>query len=86
MTDERTRVEDSIRIDAQPSAVYAYCLDPHQLFAGDPKHVVDADVVAGGVGTTAHLSSKMGVMSEADRIEYVEVVPDRRIVIAMQPR
>ena len=85
MTDARTRVEDSIHIDAPPSAVYAYCLDPHQLFAGDPKHVVDAAVVAGGVGTTAHLSSKMGVLTEADRIEYVEAVPDRRIVIAMQP-
>ena len=85
MADVRTRVEDSIHLDAPPSAVYGYCLDPNQLFAGDPKHVVDAEVIAGGVGTTAHLSSKVGVLTEADRIEYVEAVPDRRIVIAMQP-
>lgn len=85
MTDVNTIVEDSIHIDAPPSAVFAYCLDPQQLFAGDPKHVVDAHVIPGGVGTTAHLSMKMGVLEEADRIEYVEVVPDQRIVLAMHP-
>ena len=42
-------------------------------------------MVPGGVGTTAHLSMKMGVLEEDDRLEYVEVVPDRRIEIAMQP-
>jgi len=84
MTDV-TRVEETIQVAAPPSAVFAYCLDPRQLFAGDPKHVVDADVVPGGVGTTAHLSMKMGVLEEDDRLEYIEVVPDRRIAIAMQP-
>lgn len=84
MTDV-TVVEDSVHIEAPPSAVFAYCLDPRNLFAGDPKHVVDADVVPGGVGTTAHLSMKMGVLEESDRLEYVEIVPDRRIEIAMQP-
>jgi len=69
----------------EPGAVFAYCLDPRLVFAGDPKHVLDAEVVPGGVGTTAHLSMKFGVLDEADRIEYVEVVPDRRIVMAMQP-
>lgn len=77
--------EDTIQVAAPPSAVFGFCLDPRQLFAGDPKHVVDADVVPGGVGTTAHLSMKMGVLEEDDRLEYVEVVPDRRIEIAMQP-
>lgn len=85
MTDVLTRAEESIHIAAPPSMVFAYCLDPRQLFAGDPKHVVDADVTPGGVGTTAHLSMRMGVLEEADRIEYVEVVPDRRIVVAMHP-
>lgn len=85
MTDVTTRVEEAIHIDASPGAVFAYCLDPRQVFAGDPKHVVDAEVVPGGVGTTAHLSMKFGVLEEADRIEYVEVVTDRRIVMAMQP-
>ena len=85
MADVRTRVEDSIHIDAPPSAVFGYCLDPRQLFAGDPKHVVDAQMTSDGVGTTAHLSMKVGVLEEDDRLEYVEVVPDRRIEIAMQP-
>ncbi len=85
MTDVKTRVDDSIHIDASPSAAFGYCLDPRRLFAGDPKHVVDAQVTSGGVGTTAHLSMTFGVLEEADRLEYVEVVPDRRIEIAMQP-
>ncbi len=85
MTNVMTRVEDSIHIDAPPSAVFAYCLDPRQLFAGDPKHVVEADVRPGGVGTTAHLSMKQGVLEEDDRLDYVEVIPDRRIEIAMHP-
>lgn len=85
MTHIMTKVEESIHIEAPPSVVYNYCLDPQRLFAGDPKHVVDADVNPGGVGTTAHLSMKSGLLEEDDRIEYVETVPDRRIEIAMQP-
>jgi uncharacterized protein YndB with AHSA1/START domain len=85
MTATRTMVEESIHVDAPPSAVFDYCLDPRQLFAADPKHVVDAQLAPGGVGTTAHLSVKFGVLEEHDRLEYVEVVPDRRIEIAMQP-
>jgi carbon monoxide dehydrogenase subunit G len=85
MTDVRTRVEESIHVDAAPSAVFGYCLDPRQLFAGDPKQVVDAQVTPGGVGTTAHLTMKVGVLEEDDRLEYVEVLPDRRIEMAMQP-
>lgn len=77
--------EESIHVDAAPETVFRYCLDPRQLFAGDPKHVVDAQVTDGGVGTTAHLSMKVGVLEEDDRLEYVEVVPNRRIEIAMQP-
>lgn len=85
MTDVRTRAEESIHIDAPPSATFGYCLDPRRLFAGDPKHVVDAEVTPDGVGTTAHLSMKAGVLEEDDRLEYITVVPDRRIEIAMQP-
>lgn len=85
MTGVRTRVEESIHVDAPPSVVYGYCLDPRRLFAGDPKHVVDAEVTDSGVGTTAHLTMSFGVLKEEDELEYVEVVPDRRIEIAMQP-
>jgi uncharacterized protein YndB with AHSA1/START domain len=85
MTDTRTKVEESVHVNAPPSAVFGYCLDPRQLFAGDPKHVVDAEMTPGGVGTTAHLSMQAGLLEERDRLEYVEVVPDRRIEIAMQP-
>lgn len=85
MSEVRTRVEQSIHVDAPPHEVFEYCLDPWRLFAGDPKHVVDAEVVEGGVGTTARLSMRFGVLEEDDRIEYVDVVPDKRIEIAMQP-
>jgi uncharacterized protein YndB with AHSA1/START domain len=85
MTDVRTRAKESIHVDAAPEAVFRHCLDPRQLFAGDPKHFVDAQVTDGSVGTTAHLSMKVGVLEEDDRLEYVEVVPDRRIEVAMQP-
>jgi uncharacterized protein YndB with AHSA1/START domain len=85
MTGTRTRVEESIHVDAPPGAVFGYCLDPRQLFAGDPKHAVEAEVAPGGVGTTARLSKTLGLLEEHDRLEYVEVVPDRRIEIAMQP-
>lgn len=85
MTDLKTRADQSIHIDAPPSAAFDYCLDPRRLFAGDPKHVVDAEVTPDGTGTTAHLSMKSRVLEEADRLEYVDVVPDRRIEIAMQP-
>ncbi|MEG3613726.1 SRPBCC family protein [Isoptericola haloaureus] len=85
MTDIRTRVEQSIHIDASPGQVYRYCLDPEQLFAGDPKHVVESRTTPEGVGTTARLSMRSGPMEEDDRLEYVEVVPDERIDIAMQP-
>ncbi|MDO8152634.1 SRPBCC family protein [Isoptericola sp. b408] len=81
----RTRVQQSIHIDATPGRAYAYCLDPEQLFAGDPKHVVESSTSPDGVGTTARLSRSAGVMEEDDRLEYVEVVPDERIDIAMQP-
>lgn len=81
MTDVRTVAEGSIHVDASPSAIFGYCLDPRRLFAGDPKHVVDAQVTDGGVGTTANLSMKAGVLEEDDRLEYVEIVPDRRIDI-----
>lgn len=85
MSGVRTRVEDSIHVDAPVDAVFGYCLDPRQLFAGDPKHVVEAELTEGGVGTTARLSMQFGVMEEDDQLEYVEVVPGRRIEIAMQP-
>jgi len=85
MTDVRTRVQQSIHIDASPGQVYAYCLDPEKLFAGDPKQVVESTPSPDGLGTTARLSLRTGVMEEDDRLEYVEVVPDERIDIAMQP-
>jgi hypothetical protein len=47
--------------------------------------VVEPEVTPDGVGTTAHLSMKAGVLEEDDRLEYSTVVPDRRIEIAMQP-
>ncbi|WP_082092243.1 SRPBCC family protein [Demequina pelophila] len=85
MTDVMTYVDESVHIDATPRDVFTYCLDPHRLFAGDPKHVVESDVVDGGQGTTARLSLKTGPVEEDDALEYVDVVPDARIEIAMRP-
>ncbi|WP_084126455.1 SRPBCC domain-containing protein [Demequina sp. NBRC 110054] len=85
MTDVITRVDESIYIDAMPHAVYTYCLDPRRLFAGDPKAVVESDVKNDGVGTTFSLKMASGPIEEDDVLEYVDVVPDKRIEIAMQP-
>ncbi len=85
MTDVITRVDESIYIDASPHAVYAYCLDPRRLFDGDPKHVVESELKEEGLGTTFSLQRVAGPIEEDDDLEYVDVVPDRRIEIAMRP-
>ncbi len=85
MSKVRTRIEDSIHIDAPPHEVYAYCMDPAKLFADDPKTVVDSFVEPAGIGTTARLEYRSGDMVEDDRLWYSDVVPDSRIDISMQP-
>jgi len=73
-------------IHAPVHAVFEYCRDPRSIFAGDPVYrVVDATVTPEGVGTRGHLVAKMLGLSEDVAIEYVEVVPDERIVYEARP-
>ena len=60
--------------------MFDFCLDPRRIFAQDPMKVVDATLVPEGVGTTAHLTGSMLIFAQDVPIEYVEVVPDERIV------
>ena len=72
--------EGSVFIDAQVHSAFDYCLDPRRIFDGDPMKVADTTVIPGGVGTTAHLSDRLLIFAQDVPIEYVEVVPDQRIV------
>ncbi len=63
----------------------AYCPDLGQLFGADREHVVCAETFPGGSGNGRAPDLDDRVLTEAARLEYVEVVSDRRIVIAMQP-
>lgn len=72
--------EGSVLIDAPVQSVFDFCLDPRRIFAGDPMKVADATLVPEGVGTTAHLTGRMLIFVQDVPIEYVEVVPDQRIV------
>jgi uncharacterized protein YndB with AHSA1/START domain len=76
-----------ITIDAPVHTVFDYCRDPRRIYACDPTHdVVEADVVAGDVGTSALIAARVGVFAEEIAIEYTEVVPDERIVFEARPR
>lgn len=72
--------EGSVLIDAPVHPVFDYCLDPRRIFAGDPMTVADATLIPGGVGTTAHLADRMLIFVQDVPIEYIDVVPDQRIV------
>lgn len=73
-------------IDAPVHSVFEYSRDPRRIYAGDPMmKVADATLTPEGVGTKAHLKAKMFVLSETVAIEYIEVVPDQRIVFQGDP-
>jgi uncharacterized protein YndB with AHSA1/START domain len=72
--------EGSVFIDAPVHSVFDFCLDPRRIFAGDAMKVADATLIPEGVGTTAHLADKLLIFVQDVSIEYVEVVPDQRIV------
>lgn len=77
----------SITIDAPARRVFTFLLDPAHLFLGDPSiEVSQVHKVAGGVGTTARVRSHGLVMSEDVALEFVEVLPYRRIVTRSRPR
>ena len=72
--------EGSVLIEAPVHSVFDFCLDPRRIFAEDPVEVADATLVPEGIGTTAHLTGSMLIFVQDVPIEYVEVVPDERIV------
>ena len=84
MTDMTLTLTESI--NAPVHTVFEYCRDPSRIYAADPTYrVADAMLNRGGVGTTARLIAKMLVFTESVAIEYVEFVPDRRIVFEARP-
>jgi len=73
-------------ISAPVHAVFEYCRDPRRIYAGDPTYkVADATLTPEGVGTRAHLAAKMLIFTEDVAIDYVEVVPDQRMVFDARP-
>lgn len=75
-----------VSVDAPVHTVFEYCRDPRRIYAGDPMYTAtDATVTVEGVGTRAHLVTGPGAFSEDVAIEYVELVPDRRIVFDAHP-
>lgn len=75
-----TRTYD-ITINAPVHTVFEYCRDPRHLFGGWPALEV-IDVTTTPDGTTAYITGKWakGLLTEEVVREFVEVVPDERIV------
>jgi uncharacterized protein YndB with AHSA1/START domain len=79
--------EYTVSIDAPVHSVFEYCCDPRKIYAGDPEmKVVDASLAPDGVGTKAHLTSRVFVFVEEVTIDYVEVTPDQQIVFDAHPK
>ena len=78
--------EYTVLIDAPVHSVFEYCRDPRKIYAGDPMmKVADASLAHEGVGTKAHLTSRVFLFVEDVTIDYVEVTPDQRIVFEAHP-
>lgn len=85
MTDVTLSFE--VDIDAPVHTVFEYCRDPRSIYAGDPTYnVADATLTTEGLGTRARLVAKMLVFTEDVAIDYVEIVPDQRIVFEARPK
>lgn len=77
----------TVSINAPVHAVFEYCRDPRRIYAEDPTYTVsDATLTPDGVGTRTHAVARMGPFAEDVPIEYVEVVPDQRIVFTADPK
>lgn len=85
MTD--VSLDFEVVIDAPVTTAFDYCLDPRRIYAGDPTHeVTDAAPHPGGLGTTAQITTKTGPFTEQIALDYVEVIPNERIVFEAHPR
>lgn len=84
MTDITLRFES--RIDAPVRPVFEACRDPRSLYADDPTHdVVACTTTPEATGTTALIRAREGLFIEDIDLDYVEVVPDERIVFEARP-
>jgi hypothetical protein len=86
MTDLVSRFTEFI--DAPVHAIFEYCRDPRQIYAGDPNRTVtEVSVSPEGVGTTARVLERVGFFVTWDiALEYVEVSQDERLVFDARPR
>jgi hypothetical protein len=84
MTDVTRSFE--IFVHAPVHTVFEYCRDPRRVVAADPKLTVsDVVLTPAGLGSTAHLVAK-GVVTDDALIEFIEFVPDQRIVWKSHPK
>lgn len=75
-----------IFIHAPVHTVFEYCRDPRRIVAADPKlEARDVTLTPQGLGSTAHLVAK-GVVTDDAGIEFIEFVPDQRIVWKSHPK
>jgi uncharacterized protein YndB with AHSA1/START domain len=85
MTD--TSLDFEVVIDAPAHTVFELCRDPRRIYAGDPTHeVTQAALAPEGVGTTARVVATAGPFHEDITLQYVEQVPEERIVFDAYPR
>jgi uncharacterized protein YndB with AHSA1/START domain len=80
MTSKMTTLTRSITIDAPVSAVFEYALDPGRLWKVKDVALTDIDIKPEGVGTSARMFTHVLAFHLEGGIEYVEVVPNKRIV------
>lgn len=87
MTELTVQHDFDVFIHAPVHQAFAYCLDPRGIYADDPSYdVVDASLAEEAVGTSAEVRAGGRALAEEVSLEYVEVVPDSRIVFMAHPR
>jgi uncharacterized protein YndB with AHSA1/START domain len=70
----------SITIDAPVDTVFDVALDISQLWRAKDVALSEVEIVPGGVGTSARLYSHLLGFHLEGGVEYIEVVPNQRIV------
>ena len=87
MTERMGQYDFDVLIDAPVHEAFVHCLDPRGIYVDDPSYeVVSATVAGEAVGTRAEIRAGGRALAEQVSLEYVEVVPDRRIIFMAHPR
>lgn len=87
MTERTPQHDFDVLIDAPVHEAFVHCLDPRGIYVDDPSYeVVSATLAGEAVGTTAEIRAGGRALAEEVSLEYVEVVPDRRITFMAHPR